>query len=99
MAVIGFSDAHPIAIDQLVKNYMGKDEVLSLIKGEKEVIRFLMDSSKERLAKKLYDIMSRMNQRPSIYITSPQIVKSDVTIPEKILDRIFADLPDRRMQT
>jgi len=96
MAIIGFSDAHPIAIEQLEKNYKEKPEALFLIRGEKEVILFMMDSSKERLAKKLYDIMSRMSQKPSIYITSPQMAKFVVTVPEKILDKVHADLPERR---
>ena len=96
MAVIGFSDAHPIAIEQLEKNYKEKPEVLFLIRGEKEVILFMMDSSKERLARKLYDIMSRMSQKPSIYITSPQMANFVVTVPEKILDKVHADLPERR---
>ncbi len=96
MAVIGFSDAHPIAIEQLEKNYKEKPEVLFLIRGEKEVILFMMDSSKERLAKKLYDIMRRMSQKPSIYITSPRMAKFVVTVPEKILDKVHAHLPERR---
>ena len=98
MAVIGFSDAHPIAIEQLERKYMEKPEVLSMIRGEKEIILFMMDSSKERLAGILHDIMIRMNQKPSIYITSPQIVKMEAAIPEKILDEVYDDLPDRRVR-
>ena len=96
MAVIGFSDAHPIAIDQLEQKYRGKPEALFMIRGEKEIVLFMMDSSRERLARKLHDIMIKMNQKPSIYITSPQIVKMEAAIPEKILDGVYGELPDRR---
>jgi len=98
MAVIGFSDAHPIALERLEKIYGGKQEVRLLIRGEKEIILFLMDSNKERLSRKLFDIMNKMNQKPSIYITAPQIVKFEATIPDKILDKLYADLPDRRFK-
>lgn len=96
MAVIGFSDAHPIAIDQLERHYAGKPAVLFMIRGEKEIILFMIDSSKEGLVKSLHDIMIRMNQKPSIYITSSQIIKMESTIPEKILDSTYSELPDRR---
>ena len=97
MAIIGFSDAHPIAIDQLEQKYRNKSEALSMIRGEKEIVLFMMDSSRGRLARKLHDIMIKMNQKPSIYITSPQIVKMEAAIPEKILDAAYSDLPDRRV--
>jgi len=99
MAVIGFSDAHPIAIEQLEKDYRDMPEVMTLLKGEKEVILFMIDSSKEKLAGKLFDIMKRIGQKPSIYITSLQISKNKMTIPDKILDAVYADLPDRRMRS
>ena len=98
MAVIGFSDTHPIAIEQLERNYRSKPEVLFMIRGEKEIVLFMMDSSKERLAKRLHDIMTQMNQKPSIYITSLQIVKMDTVIPDKVLDEVYSELPDRRIR-
>jgi DNA-binding Lrp family transcriptional regulator len=98
MAVIGFSDAHPIAIDQLERNYRDKPEVLFMIRGEKEIVLFMMDLSREKLAKKLYSIMGMMSQKPSIYITSPQIAKMGVSIPDKIIDKVYNNLPDRRAQ-
>ena len=55
-------------------------------------------SSMESLTKRLYEIMECVQEKPCIYIVSPRIAKCDCAIPDKVLDAVYAGLPDRRMR-
>ena len=55
----------------------------------------LMDSSKDRLAELIFEIMEKAQARPILHILSPSIAKLDLTIPDKILDKLYPDLQDR----
>ena len=98
MAVICFSDVHPLKIQKLKEKHEDKPEIVQFVHSERDVVMFVMDSSAESLTKRLFDIMEHAGEKPCIYITSPKIVKCGCTIPDKVLDAIYADLPDRRIK-
>lgn len=98
MAIIGFSSVHPIKIQQLEDEYASKPEIIQFIHSERDMVLFAMDTSIDALTKRLYRIMELVKEKPCIYITSPVIAKFGVTIPDSILDAIYADLPDKRIK-
>lgn len=99
MAVIGFSNVHPAKIEELKDEYKEKQEILQFIHSKKDVVLFVMDESEDALTKTLFKIMEELDEKPCLYITSPDIAKFSVTIPEKILEAIYSELPDRRFKT
>lgn len=98
MAIIGFSNVHPVKIKELREKYAKKSEVTQFFHGEKEAVIFLMDSSAGALTEKLFGIMDIAQEKPSIYITSPVVAKYCATIPDKVLEGVYGDLPDRRFK-
>ena len=98
IAIIGFSNVHPVKIKELKEKYAKKPEVMLFFHGEKEVVLFLMDSNAGALTEKLFGIMDMVQEKPSIYITSPVIEKYCATIPDKVLEAVYSDLPDRRFK-
>ena len=68
-----------------------------VLHGEKEVLLFVMDSSIDALTRHLFGIMEQLDEKPCLYITCPTIAKSGFTIPDKVLDAVYAHLPDRRV--
>ena len=99
LAIIGFSHVHPAKVHDLRERYMNTSEVLQFFHGEKEVLLFIMDASIDALTRHLFDIMERLDEKPCLYIACPAIAKSGVTIPDKVLDAVYAHLPDRRMRS
>lgn len=95
-AIIGFSNVHPVKIRELEEKCAGMPEVVQFFHSENDVEMFIMDSSAEALAKKLYAIADMMQEKPSIYMTSPVVAKYNPSIPDKILDAVYKGLPDRR---
>jgi DNA-binding Lrp family transcriptional regulator len=98
MAVIGFANIHPLKINELKQKYAVKHEVMQFLHSEKDVIMLVTDVSMDSLTKKLFDIMAIADEKPSIYITSPMIAKCNITIPDKVLESVYPDLPDRRIK-
>jgi len=96
MAVIGFSDVHPVKIEELKEKFAKKEEVVQFIHSEKDVMFYVMDTSQDALTKTLFGIMKQLDEKPSIYITSPSIAKFEVTIPDKVLEAVYSELPDMR---
>jgi DNA-binding Lrp family transcriptional regulator len=98
MAVIGFSNAHPFRIKELVQKYSAKPEIVQLLHSERDVLLVVMEPNKDALTKRLYEIMQFLDEKPSIYITSPTIAKFSPAIPDKVLESAYSDLPDRRIK-
>jgi len=98
MAVIGFSNIHPLKINELCQRYASKQEILQFFHSEKDLMMLVTDTSMDSLTKKLFDIMKMAGEKPSIYITSPVIAKFDTSIPDKVLESAYPDLPDRRLK-
>ena len=95
-AIIGFSNVHPVKIKELEEKCAGMPEVVHFFHSENDVELFVMDSSAEALTKKLFAIMELMHDKPSIYMTSPVVSKYNSSIPDKILDNVYGELPDRQ---
>lgn len=51
-----------------------------------DVLLIVMESSIEALTKRMFDMMEHLNEKPCLYITSPKIVKSDMVIPDSVLN-------------
>lgn len=98
MAIIGFSNVHPVKIKQLAERCAKKPEIVQCFHSEKEVMLLVMDTTMSALTKKLFEIMEQLGEKPNIYITSPMIAKFETSIPEKVLEGVYADLPDRRVR-
>ncbi|MFC1714627.1 winged helix-turn-helix transcriptional regulator [Candidatus Poribacteria bacterium] len=98
MAIIGFSNVHPVKIKELKEKYANKPEVTQFFHGEKDAVIFLMDSKAEALTEKLFGIMDIAQEKPSVYITSPVVAKHCATIPDKVLEGVYSGLPDRRFK-
>jgi len=95
-AVMGFSNVHPLKVQGLREKYANMAEVEQFFYAEKDVILFIVDSSMERLTKRLYEIMEFVQEKPCIYMVSPSIAKCECGIPDKVLEAVYADLPDRK---
>ena len=96
MAIIGFSNVHPVKIKELEEKYAGKPEVVQLYHSEKDVVMILMDADNDKLTKKLFAVMELVGEKPSVYMTAPKVAKFSAAIPEKVLEAVFSELPDRR---
>ncbi len=98
MAVIGFADVHPLKVRKLRDQYASRPEVVQFLHSDKDVVLFVMDARKTTLTEKLFNIMELVADKPCLYITSPKIVKYYSTIPDHVLDGVYAHLPDMRMR-
>ena len=94
MAVIGFSNVHPLKIKELQRDYAGA-EVVQFFHSEKDAVLVVMDVRMASLTEKLFDIMERVGEKPCIYITSPTIAKCYSSIPDHVLEGVYAGLPGR----
>ena len=99
LAVIGFANVHPVKLQELKEKYIDIAEVVQFFHSEKDVVLFVMDVGIASLTKKLFDIIEYLEEKPCIYITSPKIAKCYLSIPDHILDGVYADLPERRMKS
>lgn len=95
IAVLSFTDLHPIKLRTLKNTYNKKEEVRALIINSKDILIILMHTNKDRLTELIFEIMGKAQARPTLHILSPTIAKLDLTIPDKILDAISPDLQDR----
>ena len=96
MAFIGFSNIHPVRLRQLKEKSLEKEQIRALIQNDKEAFLFLVDENKDRLTELIFEIMEMLQSRPTMHIITPSITKLDVTIPDKVLDKVYSDLPDKR---
>ena len=97
MAVMGFTDVHPLKVRGLKDKYASRPEVVQFFHSDKDVLLFIMDARTATLTEKLVDIMEFVAEKPCLYITSPKIVKYNAAIPDHILNGVYSHLPDRRM--
>jgi len=98
MAVVGFNDVDPRVLERVKREYASMEETLMFLHGEKEVLMFLVDSNKDRLTKRLFEIMEMVDSKPSIYIIAPRVEKWDGRLPEKVLEERYGGLADRRLK-
>ena len=98
MAVIGFSNVHPENIDKLKEKYADKPEILQFLHSEMDIMMVVIDASTDELRRRLHDIIKLAGEKPCIYMTSPEIAKYKATVPDKVLDKVYKDLPDRRFK-
>ena len=98
MAIIGFSNVHPLKIKELLQQYAKKATVVQFFHSEKDVVMLVMEKSMETLKKRLFEIMEQVEEKPSLYMTTPIVAKSSPTIPDQVLEAVYADLPDRRIK-
>ena len=96
MAFIGFLDIHPVRLRQLKEKSLERKQFRGFIHNDKEVLLFLMDEDRDKLTKLIFDIMELLQARPILHIIAPSIAKLDTTVPDKVLDKVYADLPDKR---
>ena len=96
MAFIGFSDVHPTKLEKLRDEILKGEEFRIIAHSENDILLFLVDENSDRLHQQIHDITKKLESIPSLRITTPSIAKMDITIPGKVLDKIYADLPDKR---
>ena len=96
MAFIGFSNLHPVRLRKVVENYKDKEQVRGLIQNEKELLLLLMDENESQLTELIFEIMGILQAQPSLRIITTSIVKLEMNIPDKVLNQVYKDLPDRR---
>jgi hypothetical protein len=92
LALISFSYLNPLKLKILKDSFIKREEVRLLISNDSEIIMMLMDSSKDKLAESVYEIMKKAQAKPSLHILSPNIGKLDLSIPDKILDKLYTGL-------
>ena len=98
VAVLGFSDVHPVKVEELVSRYGDREEIVQLLSSDKDIVITAMGSDRDALVKLLFDIMQCADEKPSIYMVLPKTVKWSSAIPDKVLDSVYNDLPDRRLK-
>ena len=96
LAIISFSDLHPIKLKLLQNSYTNKEETRVFITNGNDVFLILMDSKKEKLAELIFEIMEKAQAKPNNHMLSPIIHKLDLTIPDKILDELYDGIKSRR---
>ena len=96
MAVIGFSHVHPLRIHCLRDKYTKIPEVIQFFHSERDVLLCVIDAETHKLSEKLYSIMEQLGEKPCLYMRSPSIAKSDLVIPDRILNAVYSHLPDRK---
>ena len=98
MAIIGFTNVHPMKIKKLCEDYKESSGIMECFHSEKDIVLFVMDGSMGALTEKLYNIMDLVEEKPSIYITQPMVERHEVAIPDRVLEEVYGDLPDRRFR-
>lgn len=96
MAFIGFSNLHPVKLKQLKEKSEGKEQIRALVHSEREALLFLMDESKDTLTELIFEIMELLQSRPTLHIITPSIARLNITIPGKVLEKVYGNLPDKR---
>ena len=96
MAFIGFLNVHPVRLKQLKEKSIEREQFRGFIHSDKEVFLFLTDEDKDKLTEMIFEVMELLQARPTLHITTPTIAKLDITIPDKVLDKVYAGLPDKR---
>ncbi len=96
LAVLGFTDIHPVKWKQLKEKSLENESIRILLHSEREFLIILMAESSAGLTKLIFEIMEMLKARPTLHILSPEISKLDVTIPEKVLNAVYKGLPDKR---
>lgn len=99
MAVIGFSHVHPMRIHYLRDKYSGIPEIIQFLHSEKDVLLYVMETEPHKLSEKVFDIMEQLGEKPCLYMSSPTIVRSDMAIPDRILNAVYGHLPNRGGKT
>ena len=95
MAVMGFSHVHPLRIHNLRDRYIRTPEVIQFYHSERDVLLCVMDLETHKLSERLYSIMEQLEEKPCLYMRSPNIAKSDLVIPDRILNAVYSHLPDK----
>ena len=96
LAVIGFSNVHPVRLKRLKEKSIAMEQIRMMILNEKEVLLFLVDETRDRLTKLIFEIMELLQARPAMHIITPTIAKLEITIPDIVLDKVYGNLPDKR---
>ena len=96
MAVIGFSHVHPLRIHYLRDKYADTPEVIQFLHSDRDVLLYVMDAETHKLSERLYSIMHQIDEKPCLYMQSSSIAKSDLVIPDRILNAVYSHLPDRK---
>ncbi len=99
MAVIGFNDVDPRAIQKVKEEYGNSDMTLMLLCGDRELVLFWVEQDTERLTKAMFRLMELVDSKPSTYMISPQITKCDFRLPKKVLEDAYGKgLVDRQIK-
>ena len=96
MAFIGFSDVHPVRLRKLKEKSLSREQFRAFIHSDKELLLFLMDGNKDRLTELIFEIMKKLQARPTLHIITPSIAKLDPTVPDPVLEEVYSGLPDKR---
>ena len=96
MAFLGFSNVHPEKMKHLREKGLGGEQVRLLVHSGRDVLLFLVEKDKDRLTEHILEIMDTLQAHPAIRILTPSIARLDMTIPGKVLDRVYGGLPDKR---
>jgi len=96
LGVICFTNVHPVKVQKFRQRYSDMPEIAQFLHDDTDVLLVVMESSTEALTKRMFDIMEHLGEKPCLYITSPKIVKSDMVIPDRILNAVYSDLPIRK---
>ena len=91
LALVSFNNLHPIRLKTLKKVYLKKEEVRVLFTDNEKVFMILMHKSKEKLAELIFEIMEKAQAKPDLHMLSPVVEKMDLTIPDNILEALYAN--------
>jgi DNA-binding Lrp family transcriptional regulator len=98
LGVICFTNVHPAKVQEFKRRYCNMPEIVQFLHDDTDILLIVMESSMEALTGKLFDIMGHLGEKPCLYITSPKIVKSDMVIPDRVLNAVYANLPNRSIR-
>jgi len=66
--------------------------------GERDVIMIIVASSEDGLNGIIKELIDKCKEDPCIFMKNPSLSRFKPTFPKNVLERVFADLPDRRIK-
>ena len=92
LGLLSFANLDPLTVRRLKETYLDQDEIRGFITNGNELLIILMAESKEGLAELIFQIMKKADTMPMLHILSPNVLKLDLRIPDRILDSLYPGL-------
>jgi hypothetical protein len=95
LALLSFTDLHPIRLKKLKQIYIQQEEVRILLTTHERVFMMLMHESEDQLDELISAIAEKAQAKPALCMISPTIAKLDLTIQDNVLDAMCTVLKGR----